>query len=141
MKKCPNCELNYIKDHESSCSICVGKVSKNSNSRDNNKNDVENYLLSLLKNLPQDTIDAFTKKDLSFSAFKIRLPLLIECQNIDKEHCQNEVRIGNSNNYRYYIKPSFINGKYYHICSQWTDRGTEESKSWLKTVKNAMLKK
>ena len=142
MKKCPSCELNYINDDEELCTICKReKVKTIELKKDDNKKDVENYLLPFLRNLPQDTIDAFTYKDLSFSAFKIRLPLLKECQNIDIEHCQNKVRIGNSSNYRYYIKPYYINRKYYHICSQWADCGIEESKNWLKIVKNAMSKK
>ena len=142
MKKCPSCELNFINDDEELCSVCKNeKVKESGSKKDDNKKDVENYLIPFLRECSQEVIDSFTKKELSFEAFKIRLPLLIECQNIDKEHCKNEVRVGCSSNYRYYIEPYYINGKYYHICSQWANSDVEQSKFWLQIVKKTMSKK
>lgn len=141
MKKCPNCELNYIKDDENLCSVCKQEsILKVNSTTDSNKNKVERFLIPFLKSLNQDVIKSLTLKEFSFNVFKIRHPLLIECKNIDKQHCQKEVAIGNSKNYRYYIDPVNINGKYYHICSQWANCGVEESKNVLTAVSIAMSK-
>ena len=135
MKKCPKCEFNYINDNEELCSLCKkdNNLQSNNSSKDNNKDKVERFLLPYLKKLSQDKLESFTKKEESYTMFKINLPLLIECKNIDKDHCKKEVIVDNSSVYRYYIKPYKINGKYYHICSQWAD-GVENSKNILKIL-------
>lgn len=144
MKKCIKCELNYVKnDADELCEICKKEILNNSkgSNLDSNKTEVEKYLLPFLKALPQEKLELFLKKEKSFELFKLRLPLLIRCKNIDKEHCRKETIVDNSTTSRYYITPYLINGEYYHICSQWADCGIEESKNCLKMVKNAMLKK
>ena len=142
MAMCPICELNYIKDNEEMCEVCKRERRKEETKKDNNKRDVEKYLLPFLRECPQETINKLTQKALSYEAFKLRYPLLVECQNINKEECQKEVAVGASSNYRYYIEPYYINGKYYHICSQLADFSGEESKNLLKIISReySMLK-
>lgn len=143
MKKCLICDLNFVlNDRENICETCKKKVNATSkkNNVDSNKSMVEKYLLPYLRKLPQDSLDLLTTKEKSFEIFKLRLPLLIKCENIDKEHCKKEVIVDNSTNYRYYIKPYNINGNYYHICSQWWNFGTEYSKSLLQLMEHVNLK-
>lgn len=137
MKICSGCELNYINDNEELCDICKQEKNlKYSNLKDDNKEMVEKILIPFLRMRSPDDIETFTKEEASFAVFTLYYPLLIECKNIDKEHCKQEVRAGNSSNYRYYIKPYSIHGKYYHICSQWT----KEAKDALKIISTLMNK-
>ena len=136
MKRCPKCELNYIKDSENLCEVCKNNSIRNNNQIDDNKTNVEKNLLPILKRLSRESLEMLTHKDLSYEIFKIRLPLLKQCSNIDKEHCKKEVITDSSGTYRYYIKPYLINGEYYHICSQWADTYSEESKQILQSLRN-----
>ena len=134
-KKCPQCELNYIKVDEDLCSLCKSQHNHNNGTRDVNKNQVEEVLLPLLRTFPQSSLDKLTKKKESFEFLGLRLPLLVECQDIDKEHCKKEVVVDSSSVYRYYIEPYNINGKKYHICSQWWSAPTNNSKDILELLK------
>ena len=136
MKKCPKCELNYIKDDtDELCSVCREQKPKNTTTTDNNKSEMEKHLLPILQRLPQSSLDELTEKELSFQLFKLRIPLLVKCDNLGKDHCKEEVKVGNSDVYRYYIDPYDINGIKYHICSQWAYSETEQSKLILNLCK------
>ena len=140
MKKCPVCELNYINDDGDMCHLCKNNTKPNGKTTlDSNKSEVERYLLPFLKKLPQEKLELLLTKEKSFQFFKLRLPLLIKCKNIDKEHCKKETIIDNSTTSRYYVTPYLINGKYYHICSQWWNFGTENSKSMLQLLKSLKI--
>ena len=130
-KKCPQCELNYIKEDEDLCDVCKSQHNHNNRSRDVNKNQVEEVLLPKLRTLPQSSLDRLTRE----KVLDLTLPLLLECQDIDKEHCKKEVVVDSSSVYRYYIEPYNINGKKYHICSQWSSTPTNNSKDILKLLK------
>lgn len=141
MKKCPICELNYVDDEQESCKICNSQSNTNLSGKkvDSNKAEVEKYLLPFLRSLQQKELDLFLQKEKSFELFKLRLPLLIRCKNIDKEHCKKETIVDNSTTSRYYVTPYYINGNYYHICSQWWNFGTEYSKAILQLLKNVNI--
>ena len=136
MKLCPKCELNYIlNDTDEYCSVCESQKPSNNKLTDNNKSEMEKNLLPILNKLPQESLDKLTKKDLSFEIFKLRIPLLVKCNNLGKDHCKKEIQLGNSEVYRYYINPYDINGTKYHICSQWAQSATEQSKAILNLMK------
>lgn len=136
MKICPKCEINHImNDNDEFCTICNQTSAKN-NKTDNNKLEMEKYLLPFLRSFNQSSIEKLTQKEFSHKFLKLNIPLLIKCKHIDKEHCKKEVQLGNSNVYRYYIEPYNINGTYYHICSQWWSFGNAQSKTYLQELKH-----
>ena len=140
MKKCPNCEINYIDEKESECEICKKQNNaRNVKLTDDNKTQVEKYLIPFLRKLSQKQLESFLQKDESFRLFKLRLPLLIKCENIDKEHCRRERIVDNSNTPRYYTDKYLINGNYYHVCSQWWSFGSEKSKDILQILKELKI--
>lgn len=137
MKLCPKCELNWIGDGETACKCCEDVVNVRGGARDSNKVDVEQNLLPILRTLRQDVIDDLTKKEPSYELLRLRLPLLVKCNCRGKEHCVSEIRVGNSDVYRYYIKPYDINGRQYHICSQWWDElGSKDILKLFEQIKN-----
>ena len=134
-KKCPRCELNYIRDDEDLCSICKEELGKNHKiAVDNNKAMVERDLLPILRSLSLNELEQFLRKDVSERVFGLHLPLLIRCENKGVEKCRQEVKVDNSNVCRYYVSPYNINGKYYHICSQWWSCASDNSKDILKRL-------
>ena len=141
MKVCPKCEINYIlNDTDEFCSVCNESSNHRSSNTDNNKLEMERNLLPKLRQLPENTIQALTKKEFTFNLFKLSMPLLVECKQLGKECCKQEVRIGKSDMYRYYIEPYEINGKYYHVCSQWHfDNTTNSSKLILQIFKDVKI--
>ena len=140
MKKCPKCDLNYIQDSEEFCSVCKSNNKKHTgSSSDVNKNKVEQLLLPILRTFPQSSLDKLTRKKESFDFLGLRLPLLVECKNLDKECCKNEIIVDSSTVYRYYIEPYEINGKKYHICSQWCSTPTNNSKDILELLKEIKI--
>ena len=144
MKKCKICELNYVKDeNEEVCEICKMKmnVSQNSKEIDNNKEQIEKYLLPYLRKLPKDILKTYTTKERSMKIFKLRHPLLVECKNSGYEQCKKEIITDKSQTYRYYVKPYKINNEYYHICSQWANSVIDNSKIILNIIKDVDLDK
>ena len=144
MKKSPKCELNYIiNDYDELCSVCKENEKSNQSKEnvDDNKNMVEQILLPLLKTFSNSALEKLTNKSFSFEFLHLRLPLLVKCENLGEEHCKQEIIVSNSNVYRYYKKPYNINGQNYHICSQWWDHGTNNSKDILKLLKEMYNKK
>ena len=139
--KCPKCELNYIDENEDCCDVCkdVTIHRKGVSRMDSNKAEVERYLLPFLRAIPEEKLMLFTGEEESFKVFKLRLPLLVECKYISDKHCREEIIVDNSNVYRYYVQPYYINGKYYHICSQWWSSGQEFSKDILYMIKKIKL--
>ena len=136
MKICPKCEINFvINDKDEFCSVCNTKNINNKIHTDNNKSEMEKYLLPYLHKSPQKTIDALTTKEFSYEILRLRIPLLIKCQNLGKDCCKKEIAIGNSKVFRYYLEPYDINGIKYHICSQWSNSETEQSKQILNLFK------
>lgn len=133
MKLCPKCEINYILNSDDElCEVCKGETLKtDAGTKDGNKAQVEKVLLPLLKELPEEELEKFTKKELSLKLFKLRHPLLKECRNLGEEACKQEIILDKSKTYRYYIKPYRIGNKYYHICSQWWSCPENRSKDML----------
>ena len=117
MYKCKKCELNIVKDEDDICDVCNKQGIHSYKETDSNKDFVEKVLLKFLLSLPFKNVEAFTKIEASKEIFELNIPLLVECKCNDS--CEKEVIVGNSSVYRYYIKPYDINGKKYHICSQW----------------------
>lgn len=138
MKKCPECDLNYIKDFEATCSVCnAAKESFISRTHvDNNKNMVENDLLPILRSANPVKLKALTTKAESYQFLHIRLPLLVECKNksSDSQACKKEIT-DPTGHVRYYVQPYDIGGKKYHICSQWWNAENNDSKEILKLLK------
>lgn len=131
--KCPTEDCpNYILDTEELCPICLGKKSHvdipkvvltktagNTNTRDKNKERVENVLLPILRKLKPESLEVLLDKTFSKELFNLQLPLLVECRQLGESACLKEIITDKSGVYRYYKKPYEINGKKYHICSQW----------------------
>ena len=136
MKKCPICEVNYITNaYDEICEVCKNREIKEKKQVDDNKTSVEQILLPFLRNQPQQVIDKFTTKEVSFDLFGLYHPLLIKCSQLGKERCKKEVMVGNSSTYRYYIEPYEINGQMYHICSQWANNLGNNSKNAFELIK------
>lgn len=141
-KKCPKCEINYIMNQfDEMCEECKQKktVHTNSGERDNNKQKVEIDLLPILRKLSSDAIQALTKKKESFDLLGLRLPLLVECSGFGGEACIKEITTNSSRVYRYYVQPYDINGKKYHICSQWWIAEGNKSKDILNLLKEIKI--
>ena len=137
VKYCSKCGLNFVlEDSECECKECRNEKLIHRGSFDNNKNEVEQYLLPILRGLPQSALDSLMTKEFSFELLHLRLPLLKKCRGLGKEGCKEEVIIDNSTVYRYYITPYDINGQKYHICSQWWDAQGNDSKFMLELLKN-----
>ena len=62
-KKCPQCELNYIKEDEDLCSLCKSKHNHSTGTRDVNKNKVEEVLLPILRTFSQKTAKVVQLQD------------------------------------------------------------------------------
>lgn len=136
MKKCSKCELNYIKDDCDLCAVCGEQEISKNKTTDDNKNDVELYLIPFLKQLSPEKLNFLTSKDHSFKCFGLRLPLLIKCKNIDKDDCREGIITDSSKTYRYYINAYNINGE----CSQWATTNNEISKNILQLFQNIDVK-
>ena len=135
-RKCPRCELNYITDDEEYCDVCKEELGKSHKIiLDNNKAMVERDLLPILRSLDDEDLELFLRKDISEKVLGLHLPLLIKCENKGIEHCRKEVRVDNGSVLRYYVNPYNINGKFYHICSQWWSTATDNSKDMLKKLR------
>lgn len=136
MKKCSKCEVNYVTNaNDEICEICKNKGIKEKKQVDDNKASVEQILLPFLRSQPQQVIDKFTTKEVSFDLFGLHHPLLVTCLQLGKERCKKEVMVGNSSTYRYYIEPYEINGQMYHICSQWANCLGNNSKNAFELIK------
>lgn len=119
MKKCPNCEINYIlNDSDDLCQICKKENPTHIISRDNNKGEVEQQLLPLLRSFSNEGILKLLDKKYCKEVFSLNYPLLIDCKELGHLNCQNEVKDSNGA-YRYYVNAYNIKGKMYHICSAW----------------------
>ncbi len=132
-KLCPKCETNYINDDEESCVICKRKTRENGGKKDDNKQEVEKYLLPYLRALSENDVESLTHKKMSFELFKLRLPLLVKCQENGADCCRNEIKDKAGHN-RYYSTPYVIGNGKYHICSQWWSSTQEHSKDLLKNL-------
>lgn len=136
MKKCSKCEVNYITNaNDEICEVCKNREIKEKKQVDDNKASVEQILLPFLRSQPQQVIDKFTIKEVSFDLFGLHHPLLVKCSQLGKERCKKEVMVGNSSTYRYYIEPYEINGQMYHICSQWANNLGNNSKNAFELIK------
>ena len=140
--KCPKCELNYIMNPlDEVCDECRARANGSTVKIrvDDNKQKVETDLLPILRNLPALAIQSLTKKKDSFDLLGLRLPLLVECGGFGGQACKKEITIGSSDVYRYYVKPYDINGKKYHICSQWWSAEGNKSKDILSLLKEIKI--
>ena len=69
MKKCPRCELNYIKNnYDEICELCKENEqnSQSKGNNDENKKMVEQDLLPILRSITSKNIEKLTNKDFSF---------------------------------------------------------------------------
>ncbi len=133
MEKCPICEVNYIKAGEDRCQTCtMERTKKVSSIVDNNKKEVEDNLVHLLNKFSTQALELLTKQDESHRLCNLPFPLLVKCNDMGVDRCREEVRVGDSLNYRYYIKPYVIKGEKYHICNHWSDQ--IGSKNFLKLL-------
>lgn len=131
--ECPN----YMKVADRVCEVCKSKA-VDSNSKptvDNNKYLVERDLLPILKTLSLAAIQSLTQKEYSFDLLGLRMPLLVECSELGRDACKKEIVRDVSMVYRYYVQPYDIDGKKYHICSQWWSVAGNNSKDILKLLK------
>ncbi len=133
---CPKCGLNYITNAgDESCTVCKNQptIRDPRPKVDDNKRMVERYLLPYLEQISDEDVERFTQKEASFEFFRLRLPLLVECKEAGKECCRNEIKDKKGHN-RYYSTPYTINGKKYHVCSQWWRTDENYSKETLKIL-------
>lgn len=141
-KKCAKCDLNYVmNDIDGLCSECQKEdnISIKKPPVDNNKHMVERDLLPILRGMTSVAIKSLTVKQESYDLLGLRLPLLVECGGHGGESCKREIIKDESKTYRYYIQPYDINGKKYHICSQWWSVAGNNSKDILKLLKEIKI--
>ncbi len=78
--------------------------------------DVEAYMLPHFLDMSHDTIKNVWGSIEFLGLIGLR-PILVECKCLGRNCCKDEITI--NGRYRYYMKPFNINGKYYHIYSNW----------------------
>ena len=137
-KKCPTDDcLNYMDDKQDLCDVCKERTTGHTDKIriDDNKSKVERDLLPILRSFSVAGIQSLTTKKESFDLLGLRLPLLVECRGFGGDACKKEIITDVSKVYRYYVQPYDINGKKYHICSQWWSAAGNNSKDILKLLK------
>ncbi len=136
MKVCPKCQVNYIINEQNElCELCQKIVQIDPKPKDENKREVERYLIPILREMSEAAVESLTTKEESFALLGLRLPLLIKCKCEGVDCCNTEIKDRTGHN-RYYINPYSIGEKKYHVCSQWWSAENNHSKDILQLLKN-----